>query len=425
LAAAMQVAFVTSAVPAAPVEGARHGRVVQSPQQAVHAGSAVTVTRERNHGAMLCSIAALVLVGGTRRSQQRKASRTVRQAEQRATWETPADKTQVTNAPAGGVEYRSWLHLQRKARHIGNTKRFRQQLTLQKEGIEEYQEWEEGVPLGRFLNMYKGADSHKDNPYFPAPSAGWMELARSKRKAFGLASASSAGSHFGKSGGAVRFAGSSAPMLARGTTCRASIVMKAHKKAASATKHQGRKQKPTHRGVQLKGGHGNAVKVGTVLVKQLGTRWRPGANVTRTKNNDLMAARDGIVQWRGDRKRDLGLKKYMSKGLKEVFVVPWEFVNQHCVFGPDGTLLPKEYEPWMGIRNPSPRGSRWIERFKDDYISSLREQWLETDAGQSWKEKKDEKREKQRAIQARIRAYKKGQAQPEPVSVASDSEGEA
>eukprot|EP00971_Amphidinium_carterae_P277078 5498633-Amphidinium_carterae.1 len=25
----------------------------------------------------------------------------------------------------------------------------------------------------------------------------------------------------------------------------------------------------------------------------------------------------------------------------EVFVVPWEFVNKHCVFGPDGTLLPK------------------------------------------------------------------------------------
>mmetsp|Transcript_43837 Transcript_43837/g.103654 ORF Transcript_43837/g.103654 Transcript_43837/m.103654 type:complete len:458 (-) Transcript_43837:115-1488(-) len=446
-------AFVTlqNSAPTVGFQGSSHVPVKQVPVEEPRAINMLTMqgltgastSAAWRGGAMLCSIAALAFVGGQRK-KQRSASRIARRVEQRMSWDSPEDAEMVANVPRSSLEYRAWVNLRKRAKRVGKTRFYNQKLILQDEGIKEYHVHHASGPLGKYHNLYKGEESRADNPFFPAASMGWMEMTKSGRpkgkKAMmgGEQDAPSMGASVASPSAAAGFAGSSLRLRfslgSRGATSRSAVVMKAHKKAASATKHQGRKQKPTHRGVQRKGGHGSAVKVGTVLVRQLGTHWRPGANVIRTKSNDLMATRDGIVQWRGAQRNEKGVKKYMNLGLQEVFVVPWEFVNERCVFGPNGTLLPKAYEPWMGVRNPDTLADQFMERgqdesFKVQHLNGLREEWLKTDEGKAWKEKKDEKKQKQKEIQARIKAYKEskksGQKQPEMVGRDSDSESEA
>ena len=49
---------------------------------------------------------------------------------------------------------------------------------------------------------------------------------------------------------------------------------------------------------------GEKVTTGTILVRQRGTKFHPGANVGRGKDDTLFALKDGIVDYtRGDKRR--------------------------------------------------------------------------------------------------------------------------
>ena len=68
----------------------------------------------------------------------------------------------------------------------------------------------------------------------------------------------------------------------------------AHKKGASSTRN-GRDSNPQFLGVKLFGGQ--LAKAGAVLVRQCGTKWRPGRNVGVGKDWTLFALKLGIVKF--------------------------------------------------------------------------------------------------------------------------------
>jgi len=68
----------------------------------------------------------------------------------------------------------------------------------------------------------------------------------------------------------------------------------AHKKGQGSTRN-GRDSNPQHRGIKRYGGE--AVGSGTILVRQLGTRFHPGVNVGMGKDYTLFATADGVVRF--------------------------------------------------------------------------------------------------------------------------------
>jgi len=66
----------------------------------------------------------------------------------------------------------------------------------------------------------------------------------------------------------------------------------AHKKGASSSRN-GRDSNPQFLGVKRYGGQ--AVKAGEILVRQRGTKFHPGANVGRGKDDTLFALAPGAV----------------------------------------------------------------------------------------------------------------------------------
>ncbi|MBQ5557618.1 MAG: 50S ribosomal protein L27 [Aeriscardovia sp.] len=68
----------------------------------------------------------------------------------------------------------------------------------------------------------------------------------------------------------------------------------AHKKAGSSS-HNGRDSQPQFLGVKKYGGQ--SVIAGNVLVRQRGTRFYPGLNVRKGKDDTLFAVVDGIVRF--------------------------------------------------------------------------------------------------------------------------------
>ena len=68
----------------------------------------------------------------------------------------------------------------------------------------------------------------------------------------------------------------------------------AHKKAQGST-NNGRDSKPKMLG--LKKSDGQPAKVGQILVRQRGTKYRPGKNVRIGKDDTLYAAVDGTVKF--------------------------------------------------------------------------------------------------------------------------------
>jgi len=79
----------------------------------------------------------------------------------------------------------------------------------------------------------------------------------------------------------------------------------AHKKGQGSSRN-GRDSQPKNLGVKRFGGQ--PVKGGTILVRQRGTKFFPGDNVRRAKDDTLFATADGVVEFR-DRGR---LGKYIS-----------------------------------------------------------------------------------------------------------------
>jgi len=315
-----------------------------------------------------------------------------------------------------GPDYRSWINLRRQAKYANGRKlkRWKQQQILKESGIECAKEgFTKWYPGRDRHNLYKGPESHPDNPWFPAPGPGYGQpralLGWAPAPLTASASKSSGSSTFTGSGAATFGRSAKHPGRVGNRSSGSALVLHAHKKAAGSTKNQGSGNTNAHYwGINKKGYQGNAVKAGQTLLKQKGQVWYAGANVQRGKDYTLNALRDGIVQWRGTWKH------------REVFVVPWEYVRKKCVWTNANTLGPKVYEPWMNTHN---RGKR-------HYIHMIRNKWLESEEGKAWTEKKEKKKEDQKAIQMRIRAHRKlrkvnkVRAGGEGVSVDSGSEAE-
>lgn len=66
----------------------------------------------------------------------------------------------------------------------------------------------------------------------------------------------------------------------------------AHKKGQGSVKN-GRDSQAKRRGIKLYAGE--FAKVGCILVKQCGTKWHPGKNVKRAKDDTLFAMAEGTV----------------------------------------------------------------------------------------------------------------------------------
>jgi large subunit ribosomal protein L27 len=70
----------------------------------------------------------------------------------------------------------------------------------------------------------------------------------------------------------------------------------AHKKGQGSTKN-GRDSGPQFRGVKRFGGQ--EVTIGTIILRQCGTPFKPGLYVGRGRDDTLFALRDGTVNYKG------------------------------------------------------------------------------------------------------------------------------
>ncbi|GJQ28871.1 MAG: 50S ribosomal protein L27 [Phycisphaerae bacterium] len=70
----------------------------------------------------------------------------------------------------------------------------------------------------------------------------------------------------------------------------------AHKKGQGSTKN-GRDSNPQYRGIKLYGGE--AAQPGAIIVRQVGTPFKPGFNVMEGKDNTLFSVAQGTVVYRG------------------------------------------------------------------------------------------------------------------------------
>jgi large subunit ribosomal protein L27 len=68
----------------------------------------------------------------------------------------------------------------------------------------------------------------------------------------------------------------------------------AHVKAGGSTR-LGRDSQSKRLGVKIAGGQ--LAKPGNIIIRQRGTKYRPGKNVLRAGDDTLFAARDGIVKF--------------------------------------------------------------------------------------------------------------------------------
>jgi large subunit ribosomal protein L27 len=70
----------------------------------------------------------------------------------------------------------------------------------------------------------------------------------------------------------------------------------AHKKGQGSSRN-GRDSNAQYRGVKAFGGQ--VVKAGSIIVRQCGTPFKPGANVGRGRDDTLFALKGGQVSFRG------------------------------------------------------------------------------------------------------------------------------
>ena len=78
----------------------------------------------------------------------------------------------------------------------------------------------------------------------------------------------------------------------------------AHKKAGGSSRN-GRDSNGQRRGVKRYSGQ--AVRAGTIIIRQLGTRVHPGDNVGMGRDYTLFAKMDGVVNF-----EDRGKRKFVS-----------------------------------------------------------------------------------------------------------------
>ena len=70
----------------------------------------------------------------------------------------------------------------------------------------------------------------------------------------------------------------------------------AHKKSGGSSKN-GRDSNPQFRGIKLYGGQ--HARAGAIIVRQCGTKFKPGYQVGRGNDDTLFALNEGIVQFQG------------------------------------------------------------------------------------------------------------------------------
>jgi large subunit ribosomal protein L27 len=70
----------------------------------------------------------------------------------------------------------------------------------------------------------------------------------------------------------------------------------AHKKGQGSTTN-GRDSNPQYRGIKLYGGQ--AAHAGCIIVRQCGTRFKPGFQVGLGSDHTLFALADGVVEFQG------------------------------------------------------------------------------------------------------------------------------
>lgn len=73
----------------------------------------------------------------------------------------------------------------------------------------------------------------------------------------------------------------------------------AHKQGQGSTRN-GRDSGPQYRGVKRFGGE--KVRAGSIIVRQCGTRFRPGRNVGLGRDCTLFALADGVVKFHHNRR---------------------------------------------------------------------------------------------------------------------------
>jgi large subunit ribosomal protein L27 len=86
----------------------------------------------------------------------------------------------------------------------------------------------------------------------------------------------------------------------------------AHKKAGGSTA-LGRDSQAKRLGVKIFGGQ--AARIGSVLIRQRGTKWHPGKNVRKGSDDTLYAVTDGVVKFTSKKMRgfdgSLHLRKFV------------------------------------------------------------------------------------------------------------------
>lgn len=72
----------------------------------------------------------------------------------------------------------------------------------------------------------------------------------------------------------------------------------AHKKGQGSTTN-GRDSNPQYRGIKLYGGQ--TAKPGAIIIRQVGTPFKPGQGVMIGRDNTIYAVVDGLVEFQGRR----------------------------------------------------------------------------------------------------------------------------
>ena len=83
----------------------------------------------------------------------------------------------------------------------------------------------------------------------------------------------------------------------------------AHKKGVGSSRN-GRDSNPSYLGVKRYGGE--AIHAGAIIVRQRGTKFHPGRNVRRGKDDTLFALIDGTVKFENLDKKRLKVSVYAA-----------------------------------------------------------------------------------------------------------------
>lgn len=83
----------------------------------------------------------------------------------------------------------------------------------------------------------------------------------------------------------------------------------AHKKGQGSTRN-GRDSHSQRLGIKV--GSGQFVTAGSILVRQRGTKWHPGKNVQRGRDDSLFALQDGFVAFRKSDKTYVSIAPIVS-----------------------------------------------------------------------------------------------------------------